>query len=1077
MPVRKPLLTFALLSAVLPLGAAQNPPSAPQKPQPAVTAPAPAAKAPDYSQEPFIVEKFHTNVRFENDGTQRRELDVRIKVQSEAGVQQMGQIAIGYSSANEKLTVDAVRVHKPDGSVVTAGAEAVQDLSAPIQREAPVYTDFRQKHVTVRGLRPGDTLEYRITTEVHTPLAPGHFWLEHNFIKNVIVLDETLTVDMPASRSPKVKTQPGHDPRVVETAGRKQLIWKSQRLEKDDDEGDDEKPRKRRNKKDEPPAVQLTTFQSWEEVAKWYAALESERVAPSDAIRAKAEELTRGRATELEKLHALYDYVAKNFRYVSLSFGVGRFQPHSAADVLSNQYGDCKDKHTLLASLASAAGLQASPVLIHSQRKLQPDLPSPSQFDHVISAVSLGSGETIWLDTTTEVAPFRLLSSNLRKKQALVVSGGASPGGALTETPADPPFESTQLVEISGTVSELGRLDAQVKYTLRGDNELPLRMAFRRTPRNQWKQLAQIVAASDGLRGEITEVKANDPASTEEPYQLEYRVSVPNYLEWSSKKSQLDLPLPGVGLPSADPEETEEPVELGTPLSVTTRMTLELPAKYAARAPVAMNVNRDYAQYRSTYKVEGQRVTAERNIAFKLRELPAARASDYMAFSRAVRSDENQKISIESTVAGTPTIPEAAKADELYEAGISAFRSGNYRTAIDLFKRVVEKEPKHKSGWLTLGGAHLSLREYDAAIAAFNKQVELNPYDERVYSNLGMAYTGLLKYEEALAAYRKQIEVNPLDRFAHAQLGMLLRERKMYADAVPQLERAITLNPENALLHVNLGQALLNTGEQDKAIAAFDKALEIAPSTTVYNNVAYELSLHNTHLDRAQQYAESAVAATAAELRNISLDRLTMQDVARVTSLAAYWDTLGWVYFQRGDLEKAEKFVRASWLLDFHGEVGDHLGQIYEKQGRKKEAADVYAWALSATRPDSETRPRLARLIGEAAAADLANKKTREGIAALRTVAVPNTAKLNGSAEFFVIISNGMDGTMTVDGARFITGDEKLRSMADALRAAKYHEEFPDAVPTKTLRRGILSCGVTGCSFVLLTPDSVTTLN
>ena len=153
------------------------------------------------------------------------------------------------------------------------------------------------------------------------------------------------------------------------------------------------------------------------------------------------------------------------------------------------------------------------------------------------------------------------------------------------------------------------------------------------------------------------------------------------------------------------------------------------------------------------------------------------------------------------------------------------------------------------------------------------------------------------------------------------------------------------------------------------------------------------------------------------------------------------------------------------------------MGQIYEKQGRKKEAADVYAWALSATRPDSETRPRLARVIGEAAAADLANKKTREGIAALRTVAVPNTAKLNGSAEFFVIISNGMDGTMTVDGARFITGDEKLRSMADALRAAKYQVEFPDAVPTKTLRRGILSCGVTGCSFVLMTPDSVTTIN
>ena len=41
---------------------------------------------------------------------------------------------------------------------------------------------------------------------------------------------------------------------------------------------------------------------------------------------------------------ALYNYVAQNIRYVSLSFGLGRFQPHSAADVFKNQYGDCKDK-------------------------------------------------------------------------------------------------------------------------------------------------------------------------------------------------------------------------------------------------------------------------------------------------------------------------------------------------------------------------------------------------------------------------------------------------------------------------------------------------------------------------------------------------------------------------------------------------------------------------------------------------------------------------------------------------------------------------------------------------------------
>ena len=138
------------------------------------------------------------------------------------------------------------------------------------------------------------------------------------------------------------------------------------------------------------PAVQLTTFASWEDIGRWYAGLDHDRRQPTPEIRAKAEELTKGLNTDLDKVEALYDYVAKNFRYVSLSLGLGRYQPHAAGDVLHNQYGDCKDKHTLLSSLLEAEGMHASSVLINSSRKLDPDIPSPSQFDHVITLLPLG---------------------------------------------------------------------------------------------------------------------------------------------------------------------------------------------------------------------------------------------------------------------------------------------------------------------------------------------------------------------------------------------------------------------------------------------------------------------------------------------------------------------------------------------------------------------------------------------------------------------------------------------------------------------------------------------------------------
>ena len=347
----------------------------------------------DHSQEAYVIEQYRSLYHFENDGTGRRETIARVRVQSEAGVQQWGQIQFGYNSANERVEIAYVRVIKADGSVVKAGDDAVQDLSAPIEQQAPVYTDFRQKHITVPGLRPGEILEYDIATVVHTALARGQFWADYQFDKTDINLNEEVDIDVPASRQIKVKSKPGMDPKITEVNGRRLYHWTSSHLEREDEQKDKDKDtakKKKHTEEDQYPDIQLTSFTSWEQIGLWYADLEKDRRAPSPEVRAKAEELTKGLTNELDKVQALYDFVSKNFRYVSLSLGVGRYQPHASGDVLHNQYGDCKDKHTLLASLLEAEGLHADSVLINSSRKLDPDVPSPSQFDHVITMLPMG---------------------------------------------------------------------------------------------------------------------------------------------------------------------------------------------------------------------------------------------------------------------------------------------------------------------------------------------------------------------------------------------------------------------------------------------------------------------------------------------------------------------------------------------------------------------------------------------------------------------------------------------------------------------------------------------------------------
>src|SRR5215469_4271190 len=74
----------------------------------------------DYSDEGFVVEQLRNTYHFETNGTGKHELYAKIRVQSEAGVQQWGQVVVGYNSANEKIEIPYVRVLKKDGSTVTA---------------------------------------------------------------------------------------------------------------------------------------------------------------------------------------------------------------------------------------------------------------------------------------------------------------------------------------------------------------------------------------------------------------------------------------------------------------------------------------------------------------------------------------------------------------------------------------------------------------------------------------------------------------------------------------------------------------------------------------------------------------------------------------------------------------------------------------------------------------------------------------------------------------------------------------------------------------------------------------------
>ena len=352
------------------------------------------------------------------------------------------------------------------------------------------------------------------------------------------------------------------------------------------------------------------------------------------------------------RLRASYGFVSQKLRTIDLPVGATGFQIRHAREIFDSGYATPEEKCFLMAKFASLAGSTAE-ILFAGAPEMQKQFPRPTVFNHIFVAVS-EKKKRFALDPSVEVAPFGVIPSQFRGKPAFTLTPFDA-GDVIYEPwatlPADLPFPSSQRVTVDAALADDGTLTAKVKYTLRGDNELLLRVAFHQSPKEKWKDLAQLLSLSDGFRGRVTSVRASDPSATREPFTLDYEITMPKFVDWSKKPVRIPALLPQIGLPDppAKPSASAaaSPIELGTPLEVETHMTLYLPPGTIVHTPTGTSVQRDYAIFASQYSAKGQTITASRHIHFLLREVSADRAADYNAFLRVVQNDEAQDFTLD----------------------------------------------------------------------------------------------------------------------------------------------------------------------------------------------------------------------------------------------------------------------------------------------------------------------------------------------------------------------------------------------------------------------------------------------
>jgi len=367
----------------------------------------------------FKIVKFDQKININQDALTEQSTEMQVKLETERGVQQYGQLRLSYFKDMSSLTVIEAATIKADGKRIPVDLnKSAFDQPLPISTQAPMYSQIYMKSVVFPSLEPGDSVLLHYTTRERETLFPGHFSFPMVFAEDVWYENAHVQVHAPSD-------MPLHLEQVGITAAEAQEKdgWKTY------DWRYSSPPKKESDEKreiailDTDPRLIVSTFSGWKELAAQYDARARDKVVVTPTIRQLADDVTQGVTDKREQARLLYNWVSQHIRYVAVYFGAGPVVPHASSSILDNRYGDCKDHVVLLEALLSAKGIASSPALINagSSYRLPSVALSNGLFNHVITYVPEFD---LFVDATQKHAAFGEIAFSLGDKPVLLTKNG-----------------------------------------------------------------------------------------------------------------------------------------------------------------------------------------------------------------------------------------------------------------------------------------------------------------------------------------------------------------------------------------------------------------------------------------------------------------------------------------------------------------------------------------------------------------------------------------------------------------------------------------------------------------------------
>ncbi len=682
-----------------------------------------------------------TRVVLDEKGFSRAVSYVAVHINSDEAARDYSQISVSFNSFYEDIALDFANVRTSDGKIHSVQPDATQ-IQSPSDEN--FYHDQKELLFSLPNVRKGSVIEFQYTYTDIKKIMPdawfdsfGFHWWEDRAAgqgsrADKVALSE-LEIILPESSHFYFNDASRYGVKLKQFSKKNQQIyfWQVKNLA--------EVKLQEYMQRDHSYAayVRAGTVKDWQPVAVWADNLISPHLKMDDKMNLLKDEINRTAKTPEQKVKAVYSAMQDKIRYVFAHVGRGGYEPHDAAEVLKNGYGDCKDQTVFAVTLLRALGIEANPALIATRSRGVPDMKIPAvTFDHMIVHIPAQSGLTeLWMDTTGDANLYPGFSVAIEDQPALVVNQETNGIQFLPELPA-----KEHNVNFKLAFDKISGKNAQASFDIQfsGMYEQRLRSMWQYTPdREKYFRdfLKNLYSSAD-----IIELQALNADSLWEGFHIKGKFLFSNV--WGGEKEPIEYGFNITQLTSlfADlrsldkPENRKQRFVLSPGYSIHSTIIFKSPSPHYQLQVKTQGQNNENSFY--TLQQSGKDLKGQYQIEQQLELKPVDLSiQDYAAYYQQIQQLlDTQNWSVSYTYntgqAAMAAVKQSGKSetDQLIAIIRLHIKNGQYVDALKVAEDIVVKSPNSGEAYYLLGLAQGYNNLLDESDKSFHK-AEFLGYD------------------------------------------------------------------------------------------------------------------------------------------------------------------------------------------------------------------------------------------------------------------------------------------------------------------------------------------------------------